>query len=57
MMSVLVALIFLRDEYCEEQNENRLDGERLESCLHVATSQISPDINILVTHKHCQFSQ
>jgi hypothetical protein len=35
---------------------NRLDGERLKRGLHVATSQISPDINIFVTNKQFQFS-
>jgi hypothetical protein len=61
MISRLVALIFstvtLKDEYCVEQYRNEIDGERLESHLHVATSQISPDINMSVTHKHGQFSQ
>jgi hypothetical protein len=33
---------------------NRLDDERLERCLGVATSEISPDISeVLVTNKEC----
>jgi hypothetical protein len=32
---------------------NRLDDERLESYICVATFQISPDINALVTNKKC----
>jgi hypothetical protein len=36
-------------------SRNRLDDERLESYLRVATSQICSDINILVAKKQCQF--
>jgi len=37
-------------------HRNQLGYERFESCLRVSTPQISPDINILVTNKQCQFS-
>jgi hypothetical protein len=35
---------------------NQIDDERFESCLRVATSQISPDINTAVTNNQRQFS-
>jgi len=35
---------------------NRLGDGRLESRIHVETSQTSPDVNSLVTYKQCQFS-
>jgi len=34
---------------------NRLDNARLDNYLRVATFQISPDINALITNKQCHF--
>jgi hypothetical protein len=45
----------LEDEYCEGQHKKWLDNQRLQSNLHFATSEISPDINILVTRNSVSF--
>jgi hypothetical protein len=47
---------FSKMNIVKNKSRNRLDDERLESCLHIATSQICPDINILVAKTQCQFS-
>lgn len=46
-----------KDEYCEEPYTNRLDDERLESGLRLATSQKPSVNNISVTNKQLQFSR
>jgi hypothetical protein len=46
---------FLKMNVVKNISRNRLDDERLESCLRVATSEICPDINILVAKNSTSF--
>jgi hypothetical protein len=58
-MTSLFGSTYLCEQFFSKMNivkntsRNRLDDEILESCLRVATSQICPDINILVAKKQC----
>jgi hypothetical protein len=41
----------------QNAQRNGIDDERLERCLRLAPSRVSPDMHIFVTNKQCQFSQ